>query len=152
MNMPEDSLARWQDVLVIAVNLGLMVAIGVYCARKTRSADAYFLANRNMPGWVVAVSMMATVISSVSFLAIPGSTFQDDWRFMPGHALYFIPAIVGYAVFMPFFAAATYGQPTSTWNVGSAPGRDCTALLRFSFITCFGSASFCTRSAYRFKE
>ncbi len=101
--MPEDSLARWQDVLVIAVNLGLMVAIGVYCARKTRSADAYFLANRNMPGWVVAVSMMATVISSVSFLAIPGSTFQDDWRFMPGHALYFIPAIVGYAVFMPFF-------------------------------------------------
>ena len=101
--MLEDSLARWQDVLVIVVNLGLMVAIGVYCARKTRSADAYFLANRNMPGWVVAVSMMATIISSVSFLAIPGSTFQDDWRFIPGHALYFIPAIVGYVVFMPFF-------------------------------------------------
>ena len=101
--MAEDGLARWPDLVVIAINLSIMVAIGVYCARKTRSADAYFLANRKMPGWVVAFSMMATLISSVTFLAIPGATFQDDWRFMPGHALYFIPAVVAYVVFMPFF-------------------------------------------------
>jgi len=101
--MPEEHLMRWPDLAVIGVNFGLMVAIGVYCARKTKSADAYFLANRSMPGWVVAVSMMATIISSMTFLALPGYTFQEDWRFMPGHVLYFIPAIVAYFVFMPFF-------------------------------------------------
>jgi len=101
--MPDDHLARWQDLLVIAINLSIMVAIGVYCARKTRSADAYFLANRSMPGWVVGFSMMATIVSSMTFLAMPGATFNDDWRFMPAHALYFIPAAVAYFVFMPFF-------------------------------------------------
>ena len=103
ISMPEEHLARWQDLLVIAINLGIMVAIGVYCARKTRSADSYFLADRSMPGWVVGFSIMATIISSVTFLAIPGATFQDDWRFMPAHTLYFIPAVLAYFVFMPFF-------------------------------------------------
>ncbi len=101
--MSEEHLARWQDLVVIVLNLGVMVAIGVYCARRTRSSDAYFLANRSMPGWVVGVSIMATVVSSMTFLALPGSTFHDDWRFMPAHALYFIPAAVAYFVFMPFF-------------------------------------------------
>ena len=101
--MPEEHLARWQDMVVIAVNLAILVAIGVYCARKTRSADAYFLANRSMPGWVVAFSIMATIVSSMTFLAIPAATFQDDWRFMPAHFLYFIPAAIAYFVFMPFF-------------------------------------------------
>ena len=85
--MPEEHLARWQDLLVIAVNLAILVAIGVYCARKTRSADAYFLADRSMPGWVVAFSIMATIVSSMTFLAIPAATFEYDWRFMPAHFL-----------------------------------------------------------------
>ena len=101
--MPDEHLARWPDLLVIVINLGVLVAIGVYCARKTRSADDYFLANRNMPGWVVGFSIMATIISSMTFLAIPGFTFQDDWRFMPAQALYFIPVIFAYWAFMPFF-------------------------------------------------
>ena len=47
--------------------------------------------------------MMATVISSMTFLAIPAATYQDNWRFMPAHTLYFIPAVLGYFIFMPFF-------------------------------------------------
>ena len=101
--MSESHLMRWQDLVVILLNLAVMVGIGVYCARRTRSADSYFLADRSMPGWVVGFSMMATLISSMTFLAIPGSTFKDDWRFMPGHFLYFIPAAVGYFLFLPFF-------------------------------------------------
>jgi SSS family solute:Na+ symporter len=101
--MPENHLMRWQDLVVILLNLAVMVGIGVYCARRTRSADSYFLADRSMPGWVVGFSMMATLISSMTFLAIPGATFSGDWRFMPAHFLYFIPAAVGYFLFLPFF-------------------------------------------------
>ena len=81
------------------------MAIGVYTARRNRSADAYFLANRSMPGWIVGFSLMATIISSMTFLAIPGFTFEKDWRYMPAHFFYFIPAIVAYfpvhALFSP---------------------------------------------------
>jgi len=101
--MSEEHLIRWQDLLVILLNLAAMVAIGIYCARKTRSADSYFLADRSMPGWIVGFSMMATIISSMTFLALPGQTFQEDWRYIPGHVGYLIPALVGLLVFMPFF-------------------------------------------------
>ena len=46
---------------------------------------------------------MATIISSMTFLAIPGFTFEKDWRYMPAHFLYFIPAIIAYFLFMPYF-------------------------------------------------
>ena len=101
--MPAESLMRWPDLVVIAANLAAMVAIGIYCARKTRSADAYFLADRKMPGWVVGFSLMATLISSMTFLAIPATTYSQDWRYIPAHVLYILPAIIGYFVFLPFF-------------------------------------------------
>lgn len=101
--MAATELARWPDLLVMGINLAALVAIGWYCSRKTDTADSYFLADRSMPGWIVAFSMMATIISSMTFLALPGATFQDDWRFMPAHAMYFVPALAAYFVFMPFF-------------------------------------------------
>ena len=95
--------ARLPDLVVIALMLAVMVAIGIYCARKTRSAEGYFLANRSMKGWVVGFSLMATIISSMTFLGMPGVTYDKDWRFMPAHTLYILPAILGYVIFMPFF-------------------------------------------------
>ena len=101
--MISEQLLRWPDLLAIAINLSIMIGIGIYSARRNNSADAYFLASRSMPGWVVGVSLMATIISSMTFLAIPGFTFEKDWRYMPAHFFYFIPAMVAYFLFMPYF-------------------------------------------------
>ena len=60
----------WIDFFVIVLNVGVMIAIGVHTSRKSKSPEAYFLANRSMPGWVVGISLMATIISSMTFLAI----------------------------------------------------------------------------------
>lgn len=96
-------LFRPLDVVVIVLNVAAMVGIGIYCARKTRSSEGYFLANRSMPGWVVGFSLMATIVSSMTFLSHPGATYKDDWRFMPAHVLVLLPAILAYFIFMPFF-------------------------------------------------
>ncbi len=102
-DMVSQHLLRWPDLLAIAINLSVMVGIGIYSARRTNSADGYFLANRSMPGWIVGFSLMATIISSMTFLAVPGFTFEKDWRYMPAHFLYIIPAIIAYFLFMPYF-------------------------------------------------
>lgn len=101
--MESTELIRWPDLVVILLGLATMVVIGVYCARKANTADGYFLADRRMPGWVVAFSIMATIISTGTFLALPGNTFKNDWSFVPSHVLYVIPAAVAYFIFMPFF-------------------------------------------------
>ena len=76
---------RGADLAVIGLNLAVMVWIGAYCARKSKSSDAYFLAGRNMAGWVVGMSMMATIVSSMTFLATPGFTYAENWRYMPAN-------------------------------------------------------------------
>lgn len=94
---------RGADLAVIGLNLLVMVWIGAYCARKSKSSDAYFLAGRNMAGWVVGMSMMATIVSSMTFLATPGFTFAENWRYMPANFTYLLAAIPGLYLFMPLF-------------------------------------------------
>ena len=101
---------RWPDFLVICLNLGAMVAIGIYTSRRSKSSEAYFLAGRNMPGWVVGISLMSTIISSMTFLAMPGFAFQQDWRYIPGHMTYLIANLAALFLFMPFFRAGRFAS------------------------------------------
>ena len=99
---------RWPDFLVICLNIGAMIAIGIYTSRKSKSSEAYFLAGRRMPGWVVGISLMSTIISSMTFLAMPGFAFQEDWRYVPGHMTYLIANLAALFLFMPFFRAGRF--------------------------------------------
>ena len=101
---------RWADLFVIVLNLGVMIAIGVHTSRKSKSPEAYFLANRSMPGWVVGISLMATIISSMTFLAMPGFAYQQDWRYIPGHMTYLIANAAALFLFLPFFRAGRFNS------------------------------------------
>ena len=96
-------MLQWPDLLVMVLFFAVFVGIGVYFARKTESAEEYFLAGRNLPGWLVGCSVMATIVSAMTFLALPGFSYTDDWRYLPpnvGYILALIPALV---LFMPLF-------------------------------------------------
>jgi SSS family solute:Na+ symporter len=67
------------DVLVVLAYLATIVGIGAYFARKQTSTDAYFAGGRSVPAWAVGFSVMATSISSVTFLAYPGEGFAGNW-------------------------------------------------------------------------
>lgn len=99
----QDALLRWPDLAVIGLNFAVMIAIGISFARRSDSSDAYFLAGRSMSGWVVGMSLMATIVSSMTFLATPGFTYQEDWRYMPAHFTFLISNGLALVLFMPFF-------------------------------------------------
>ena len=56
------------------------MAIGFYFYKRTRSTDGYTAANRSLPGWVCGLSIFATYLSSISYLALPGSSFASNWN------------------------------------------------------------------------
>ncbi|MDR0712028.1 MAG: sodium/solute symporter [Prevotellaceae bacterium] len=47
---------------------------------RNRSEDAFTKASGNMPAWVVAMSIFATFVSSISFLGIPGNAYATTWN------------------------------------------------------------------------
>ncbi len=71
---------RVLDVVILVIYLAGIVLFGTSFYRKNRSPDAFTLGNRKLPAWVIALSIFATYVSSISYLAIPGQAFQSDWN------------------------------------------------------------------------
>ena len=67
------------DYVVIVAYLLVTAGIGSWTARRQTTTSEYFVANRRIPGFAVGFAIMATTISSVTFVAIPGSVFARDW-------------------------------------------------------------------------
>lgn len=94
---------HWLDLLVLATGFAIIMAIGITSARRSNSAEGYFLAGRSLPGWVVGFSVMATIVSSMTFLSNPAFTYGHDWRHMPANCTYLLAMVLALMVFVPFY-------------------------------------------------
>lgn len=70
---------HWIDYTIIIVSVLAAVAVGVYFSKKQDSTKAYFAANGAVPTWAIGMSMFATIISSVTFIAYPGAAYGGNW-------------------------------------------------------------------------
>ncbi|OGU54177.1 MAG: sodium transporter [Ignavibacteria bacterium RBG_13_36_8] len=76
--MYTDSL-HFVDYLVIVLSLGVSLYVGAYFAKKQTSTNNYYAGGRSIPSWAVGMSILATLISSITFLAYPGEGFKSNW-------------------------------------------------------------------------
>ena len=76
--MPRETL-HWIDWLIILFYLGLIIYLGKKFSEKGKSTDSYFVGSRTIPAWAIGMSVLATLISSVTFLAYPGQGFSGNW-------------------------------------------------------------------------
>ena len=97
---------RWQDLVVIGISLCAVLAIGALSAQRSKSAEGYFLAGRSIPGWVLGFSMMSTIVSSMTFLALPATTYEFNWWQFPGNSTYIIAVVAALVLFVPFYRKA----------------------------------------------
>ncbi len=67
------------DTIIVIASVIMAIGIGIYFSKKQNSTQAYFAASGNIPSWAVGMSMFATIISSVTFLAYPGSAYAGNW-------------------------------------------------------------------------
>jgi SSS family solute:Na+ symporter len=67
------------DYIIIILFLLVTVYVGVRFAKRQQSTKSYFLAQGRIPAWAIGMSLLATLISSVTFLAYPGTGFTSNW-------------------------------------------------------------------------
>ncbi|MFV0377556.1 MAG: sodium:solute symporter [Mangrovibacterium sp.] len=68
------------DIAVFIAYLAGIVLFGSSFYRKNKSASAFTLGNKSMPSWVIAMSIFATFVSSISYLALPGQAYLSNWN------------------------------------------------------------------------
>lgn len=67
------------DYIIIVCFISLVLYLGFSFAHKQKSTSSYFIAKGKMPSWAIGLSILATLISSVTFLAYPGEGFASNW-------------------------------------------------------------------------
>jgi Na+/proline symporter len=70
------------DWVVLIATLFAIVAYGVWKGRKQKSLDHYLLAGRELQWPTIALSIMATQASAITFLSTPGQAYVDGMRFV----------------------------------------------------------------------
>jgi len=64
------------DWVVVGLYAFGMLVIGWYYARKTKSSEDYHLGGRGMAPWMVGLSLFASLLSTISYLAVPGEIIK----------------------------------------------------------------------------
>lgn len=97
---------RWIDGVVVLLYFLAVAGIGLRFSRRQDSTEAYFAARRSIPPWALGVSMFATLISSITFVAYPGSAYAGTWsELYPMFMVLAVLVLVG-AVIVPFYRQA----------------------------------------------
>src|SRR5581483_1445230 len=66
-----------------------------------RSLRSYFLADRNLPWWAIALSIVAAETSTLTIISVPGLAFTGDFGFLQLALGYLLGRIVICILFLP---------------------------------------------------
>ena len=72
------------DYSVMFVYFVAMLAIGVWAGSHKKDDDEYFLAQRQIPWYAIGLSIVATLISSLSYISEPGEVFLSGFTNITG--------------------------------------------------------------------
>ena len=91
--------------IVVVVYLLGMVAIGYWFMKReaASSTEAYFRGGQKIPFWVAGLSIFATMLSAITFMAVPGTAYATNWNGYIGQwpILLIVPLVVMF--YLPFY-------------------------------------------------
>jgi len=96
------------DYGVFGAYLLLTAAIGLWFARGQRNLDEYFLAGRSMGSVVVAMTILASLFSGITFLAAPGEAYANGPLFYLVNLGFFVATPITTIVFLRFYYNARF--------------------------------------------
>jgi len=91
------------DWFVLFGTLLLIVLWGVYKSKGIRNIDGYLLGNKSLPWYHVALSVMATQASAITFLSAPGLAYSSGMSFVQFYFGLPLAMIVLSITFVPIF-------------------------------------------------
>jgi len=88
------------DWLVLVGIAASLIAIGAYYSRRQKTAENYFMADRNMSPFLVGISLYATICSTLTYLGLPGEVVQNGpvYLLLTLAAFPVVYLVVGYQV------------------------------------------------------
>ncbi len=91
------------DLIIIAIYLVGITLFGLRFRKKQRSLRDYFLADRNIPWWAIALSIVAAETSTLTIISIPGLAYDSDLGFLQVVLGYLVARVIISILFIPHY-------------------------------------------------
>jgi SSS family solute:Na+ symporter len=92
------------DVTVIVVYLLATLALGIYLAIRTKTAEDFFLAGKRLPFWAIGMSLVVSDIGAIEMIGGTGGAFRHGITQANYEWIGCIPAmIIGGLLFIPLY-------------------------------------------------
>ncbi len=91
------------DTFVVAVYLAAMLAMGFRIARKNASTEDFFVGGRDLPAWAVGISLIASLLSTITYLGMPSEMFRTGIGFLTRQLGIPLVLLIVWFLWIPFF-------------------------------------------------
>src|SRR5579884_2692420 len=124
------------DLVVVALYFAVVIGIGFYLKRFTKTGEDFFLAGRHMTAWIAGLSFLAANLGSLELMGWAGSAYQYGILATHWYWIGAIPAMLFLGiVMMPFYyISKTHSVPGYLKLRFGEPARALSA-VSFGFMT-----------------
>src|SRR5215207_7527148 len=93
------------DLVIIFGYLIGITAFGILFSGKQETTEDYFVGDRSVPWWAIAMSIVATETSTITFVSVPGVAFAKggNFQFLQLVFGYMLGRVVISLIFIPLY-------------------------------------------------
>jgi SSS family solute:Na+ symporter len=91
------------DFAIIAIYLAGITLFGLRFRKRQRSMRDYFLADRNIPWWAIALSIVAAETSTLTIISTPGLAYDSNLTFLQLVMGYLVGRVIISFVLLPHY-------------------------------------------------
>jgi solute:Na+ symporter, SSS family len=99
---PVASFGHW-NYLALTGYLAAMVMLGFWFSRRNKTTNDFFRGGQRIPWWAAGLSIYATMLSSITYMAVPAKVFATDWAYIFNSLAVLLTAPIVIVFYLPFY-------------------------------------------------
>lgn len=93
----------WINWTVLIAYLIGMILLGYYFMRRESDAEDFFKGGGRIPWWAAGISIYATMLSAITYMAYPAKAYATDWTYYPMLVTILLVSFPVITYYLPFF-------------------------------------------------
>lgn len=93
----------WLNWTVLGMYLTGMLLLGFYFMKREGNSDDFFKGGGRIPWWAAGISIYATMLSAITYMAYPAKAYATDWTYYPMLVTILLVSFPVIRYYLPFF-------------------------------------------------